>query len=67
MSKEEAEKKIEKLKVDELLAIEQLKEAEKERCHLDEELRALEQEEKLLELDEATCAFIVLLFIKLST
>ncbi|KAJ3999635.1 autophagy protein Apg6-domain-containing protein [Lentinula boryana] len=53
LTKEEAEKKIEKLKFDEQLAIEQLKEAEKERLQLDEELRILEQEEKLLELDEA--------------
>jgi beclin 1 len=53
MSKEEAEKKIEKLKLDERLAIEQLKVAEQERVQLDEELRALEQEEKALEEDEA--------------
>lgn len=55
LSKEEAEKKIEKLKLDEQLAIKQLKEAEKERQQLDEELRILEQEEKMLELDEARC------------
>ncbi|KIK67149.1 hypothetical protein GYMLUDRAFT_191653 [Collybiopsis luxurians FD-317 M1] len=54
ISKEEAEKKIEKLKLDEQLAIEQLKEAERERRQLDEELRVLEQEEKLLELEEAS-------------
>ncbi|KAF5389458.1 hypothetical protein D9757_004257 [Collybiopsis confluens] len=54
LSKEEAERKIEKLKLDEQLAIEQLKEAERERQQLDEELAALEQEEKLLELDEAS-------------
>ncbi|KAJ7725864.1 autophagy protein Apg6-domain-containing protein [Mycena maculata] len=53
MSKEEAEKKIEKLKLDERLAIEQLKGAEQERVQLDDELRALEKEEKLLEEDEA--------------
>ncbi|KAJ6475325.1 autophagy protein Apg6-domain-containing protein [Mycena vitilis] len=53
MSKEEAEKKIEKLKLDERLAVEQLKVAEQERVQLDEELRALEQEEKALEEDEA--------------
>ncbi|KAJ3934893.1 MAG: autophagy protein Apg6-domain-containing protein [Lentinula lateritia] len=53
LTKEEAEKKIEKLKLDEQLAVEQLKEAEKERLQLDEELRVLEQEEKQLELDEA--------------
>ncbi|KAJ7680280.1 autophagy protein Apg6-domain-containing protein [Mycena polygramma] len=53
MSKEEAEKKIEKLKLDERLAVEQLKVAEQERVQLDEELRALEHEEKALEEDEA--------------
>jgi beclin 1 len=53
MSKEEAEKKIEKLKLDERLAIEQLKVAEQERVQLDEELRALEEEEKALEQEEA--------------
>ncbi|KAJ6609875.1 beclin 1 protein [Mycena sp. CBHHK59/15] len=53
ISKEEAEKKIEKLKLDERLAIEQLKVAEQERVQLDDELRALELEEKKLELDEA--------------
>ncbi|KAJ6593860.1 APG6-domain-containing protein [Mycena capillaripes] len=53
MSKEEAEKKIEKLKLDERLAIEQLKVAEQERVQLDDELRALELEEKALEEDEA--------------
>ncbi|EEB91741.1 hypothetical protein MPER_09852 [Moniliophthora perniciosa FA553] len=45
MSKEEAEKKIEKLKVEERMAVEQLVEAEREQQLLDEELRALEQEE----------------------
>ncbi|KAJ7096364.1 APG6-domain-containing protein [Mycena epipterygia] len=53
MSKEEAEKKIEKLKLDERLAIEQLKVAEQERVQLDDELHALEQEEKSLEEEEA--------------
>ncbi|KAJ7045471.1 autophagy protein Apg6-domain-containing protein [Mycena alexandri] len=53
MSKEEAEKKIEKLKLDERLAIEQLKVAEQERVQLDEELHALELEEKSLEEEEA--------------
>ncbi|KAJ7262219.1 beclin 1 protein [Mycena haematopus] len=53
MSKEEAEKKIEKLKLDERLAIEQLKVAEQERVQLDEELSALEEEEKALEEEEA--------------
>ncbi|KAJ7084346.1 beclin 1 protein [Mycena belliarum] len=53
ISKEEAEKKIEKLKLDERLAIEQLRVAEQERLQLDEELRTLEKEEKLLEEDES--------------
>ncbi|KAJ7703239.1 beclin 1 protein [Mycena rosella] len=53
ISKEEAEKKIEKLKLDERLAIEQLKVAEQERVQLDDELRALEKEEKSLEDEEA--------------
>jgi beclin 1 len=52
MSKEEAEKRIEKLKADERNAIEQLKEAEREREQLDEELKALEAEEKALEQEE---------------
>ncbi|GLB37672.1 putative autophagy protein Apg6 [Lyophyllum shimeji] len=53
LTKEEAERKIEKLKVEERLAIEQLKEAEREREQLDEELRLLELDEKALELEEA--------------
>ncbi|KAG6866758.1 hypothetical protein C0991_011417 [Blastosporella zonata] len=52
-SKEETEKKIEKLKQEERLAIEQLKEAERERQQLDEELRQLELDEKTLEIEEA--------------
>lgn len=53
MSRGEAEKKIEKLKVDERVAIEHLKEAEREREKLDEEMKALEEEEKALEEEEA--------------
>ncbi|KAJ7218104.1 autophagy protein Apg6-domain-containing protein, partial [Mycena pura] len=53
MSKEEAEKKIEKLKLDERLSIEQLKVAEQERVQLEDELRALEEEEKALAEEEA--------------
>lgn len=53
MSKEEAEKKIERLKVEEKVSIEHLKEAERERENLDEELKALEEEEKSLEEEEA--------------
>jgi beclin len=56
--KEETEKKIEKLKADERIAIEQMKEAERERMQLDEEMRALELEEKMLEEEEAE--FVVL-------
>jgi len=53
LTREEAEKKIEKLKVEERLAIEQLKEAECDREQLDEELRLLELDEKALEVEEA--------------
>lgn len=53
MSREEAEKKIEKLKVDEKVAVEHLKEAEREREKLDEEMKALEEEERALEEEEA--------------
>lgn len=53
LTKEEADKKIERLKGEEWSAIEQLKEAERERQQLDEELRNLEMEEKALEIEEA--------------
>jgi beclin 1 len=53
LTKEEAEKKIERLKSEEQLAIEQLKEAEREREDLDEELRLLELDEKTLAAEEA--------------
>jgi beclin 1 len=53
LSKEEAERKIEKLKQEEALAVEQLKEAEREREQLDFELRQLEINEKSLEAEEA--------------
>ncbi|KIL62573.1 hypothetical protein M378DRAFT_81116 [Amanita muscaria Koide BX008] len=53
LSKEEAEKRIEKLKLEEQQVIEQLKEAEREREQLEEELRALELDEKALEAEEA--------------
>ncbi|KAG5647042.1 hypothetical protein DXG03_001412 [Asterophora parasitica] len=52
-TEEESEKKIERLKVEERSAIEQLKEAEREREQLDEELRLLELDEKALEVEEA--------------
>ena len=53
VSKEEAEKKIERLKQEEDLAIEQLKEAERERAQLDFELRQLELSESALEQEES--------------
>jgi len=53
LSKEETDKKIEKLKVEERSLIEQLKELEIEEQQLSEELANLEQEESLLELEEA--------------
>ncbi|KAI0066043.1 APG6-domain-containing protein [Artomyces pyxidatus] len=52
LSKEEAERKISQLKDDEHFAIEQLRDAEREREQLAEELRALELEEKALEEEE---------------
>ena len=52
-SKAEVDSKIEKLKEEERIAIEQLKAAEKERLQLEEELKALELEEKALEEEEA--------------
>ena len=54
-SKEETEKKIEKLKQEEAFAVEQLEEAEREREQLDFELRQLEINEKALEVEEAEC------------
>ena len=51
--KAEAEAKIERLKEEERLAIEQLKAAERERRQLEEELAGLEREEKALEEEEA--------------
>ena len=53
LTKEEADKKVEKLKIEERLAVEQLKEAERERRQLDEELRLLELDEKAVEVEEA--------------
>ncbi|KAK2464299.1 hypothetical protein APHAL10511_003756 [Amanita phalloides] len=52
-SKEDTEKKIEKLKLEEQHMIEQLKEAEREREQLEEELKLLELDEKALEAEEA--------------
>lgn len=53
LSKEDTEKRIEKLKVEEQQVIDQMKEAEREREQLEEELRALELDEKALEAEEA--------------
>ena len=52
MSRDEAEKRIESLKTEERVAIEQLRLAEREREQLDEELRVLELEERVLEEEE---------------
>ena len=49
----EAEAKIERLKEEERLAIEQLRSAEREHQQLEEELKSLEREEKALEEEEA--------------
>ena len=57
MSKEEAERKIQRLKEDEETAVEQLMQAEREREELDDELRLLEAEEKQLEAEEAEYVF----------
>ncbi|TFK68696.1 APG6-domain-containing protein [Pluteus cervinus] len=52
LSREDAAKQIERLKLEEALATEQLKEAERDQATLDEELRALEASEKALESEE---------------
>lgn len=52
LSKEEAERRIERLKEDERIAVDQLREAEREREQLADEMRALEMEEKALEEEE---------------
>jgi beclin 1 len=52
MSRDEAEKRIENLKTEERVAIEQLRLGEREREQLDEELRVLELEERVLEEEE---------------
>ncbi|KAI0268851.1 autophagy protein Apg6-domain-containing protein [Gloeopeniophorella convolvens] len=52
ISPQEAERRVARLKEDERIAIEQLREAEREREQLAEELRALEMEEKALEEEE---------------
>ena len=59
VSKAEAEAKIERLKEEERLAIEQLKAAERERQQLEEELKSLERDEKALEEEEAECVVVV--------
>ncbi|KAH9166433.1 APG6-domain-containing protein [Lactarius sanguifluus] len=52
LNPQEAERKIARLKEDKRIAIEQLREAEREREQLSEELRSLELEEKTLEEEE---------------
>ncbi len=52
-SREETEKKIEKLKLEEEMLIQQLKEAEKEKEQLELELRQMEADENALEQEEA--------------
>jgi len=52
-SKEETEKKIDKLKAEEELVIQQLKEAEREQEQLEMELRQMEADETALEQEEA--------------
>lgn len=53
LSRQDAEKKIERLKSEERAAVEQLCLADREREQLDEELKLLEAEEKALEEEEA--------------
>lgn len=53
VNKLEAEAKIDRLKEEERLAVEQLKAAEREHQQLEEELKSLEREEKALEEEEA--------------
>lgn len=53
MSRDEIERKIERLKAEERIALDQLKAAEREKEQLEEELRALELEEKALQEEEA--------------
>lgn len=53
LSRQDVEKKIERLKFEEQAAVEQLRLADREREQLDEELKLLEAEEKVLEEEEA--------------
>lgn len=55
----EAEAKIDRLKEEERLAIEQLKTAERERQQLEDELKSLEREEKALEEEEAEFVIMI--------
>jgi len=57
---QEAQRAITRLKEDERSAIEQLREAERERDQLAEELRALELEENALEEEEEECVSMLL-------
>lgn len=57
---EDIERRIERLKEEEKLAIEDLREAQREKEQLDEELKALELEEKELEEEEAEYVLLCL-------
>lgn len=58
LTPQEAERKIARLKEDKRIAIEQLREAEREREQLAEESRSLELEEKALEEEEEECVLL---------
>ena len=58
LTPQEAERKIARLKEDQRIAIEQLRDAEREREQLAEELRSLEQEEKALTEEEEECVLV---------
>ena len=58
LSLQEAERKIARLKEDKRIAIDQLREAEREREQLAEELHSLDLEEKALEEEEEECVLV---------
>lgn len=66
-SKEETEKKIDKLKAEEDTVIQQIKEAEKEQEQLEMELRQMEADESILEQEEAESVCKLLGFCLLTT
>jgi beclin 1 len=57
-AKEDGERRLEQLREEERMAVEALKQAEREREQLEEEMRALDMEEKVLEEEEAEWVFI---------